>query len=241
LDAVEKPRIVVTLCGHDQHRCRAAREQYLSAIRGAGAEPVAVDPGDQTPERFEGLCLTGGGDIDPARYGEAMAGSTDIDPKRDELELDLARRALDRDVPVLGVCRGLQILNVLLGGTLEQHREGHSPKYPPTDTVVADDPAGAQAVRHAVKPVPGSRLAVACGTEPLVVNSSHHQVVTAARLAPGLRSIADVDGLVEALESPSHQWVVGVQWHPERTKQVDLAATRIFNAFVQAARRVPAR
>lgn len=233
------PRIAVTLCGHATRRCDVAREQYLDAIRRAGAEAIAVDPTSAAPEDFDGLCLSGGGDIDPARYDETNVASDDIDTARDAIELALLERALARDLPVLGICRGLQLLNVHFGGSLEQHHLGHSPKYPPAGAPVSDDPAGADAVRHLIAAEPGSRLAAACGDETFVVNSSHHQVVTPDRLAADLRATARVEDLVEALESPAHRWVVAVQWHPERTTQVATAATRIFDAFVAAARRTP--
>ncbi len=233
------PRIAVTLCGHATRRCVVAREQYLSAIRGAGAEPIEVDPSDVMPDDFDGLCLTGGGDIDPARYGEVKTASEDIDPARDAIEFALLERALARDIPVLGICRGFQIINIHFGGSLEQHHLGHSPKYPPAGATVSDDPAGADAVQHVLTAEAGSKLAQACGDEPFNVNSSHHQVVTPDRLASELRATARVGELVEALESPEHRWVVAVQWHPERTAQVAASATRIFEAFIAAARRTP--
>ena len=216
-----------------------AREQYLDAVRRAGAEPIAVFPNDVVPEEFDGLCLTGGGEIDPARYGEVNTKSEETDPARDALELAILERALARDVPVLGICRGFQLINVHLGGSLEQHHLGHAPKYPPAGAPVSDDPAGTDAIRHDISAEPGSKLASACGDETFVVNSSHHQVITADRLAAELRATARVGELVEALESPSHFWVVAVQWHPERTAQVAAAATRIFDAFITAASRTP--
>jgi putative glutamine amidotransferase len=234
-----KPRVALTLSGSASKRNAVAREQYLEAIRRAGAEPIAIFPNDPAPEEFDGLCLTGGGDIDPARFGEANIKSEDIDPARDALELALLERALERDIPVLGVCRGLQLINVRFGGSLEQHHLGHSPKYPPAGAPVADDPAGAEAVRHVVTAEPGSKLAAACGDEPFIVNSSHHQVVTSDRLASDLVATAHVGELIEALEAPAHRWVVAVQWHPERTAQVAAAATRIFEAFVAAVKRTP--
>lgn len=233
------PRIAVTLCGHAARRCVVAREQYLGAIRRTGAEPIAVDPADAPPEEFDGLCLTGGGDIDPARYGEVKTASEDIDEARDTIELALLERALARDIPVLGICRGFQLINVRFGGSLQQHHLGHSPKYPPEGAPVSDDPAAADAVRHVIAAEPGSKLAAACGDEPFTVNSSHHQVVTPDRLASELWATARVGELVEALESPSHRWVVAVQWHPERTAQVAAAATRIFEAFVAEVKRTP--
>ena len=233
------PRIAVTLCGHTARRCVVAREQYLDAIRRTGAEAIAVDPADALPEEFDGLCLTGGGDIDPARYGEVKTASEDIDDARDTIELALLERALARDIPVLGICRGFQLINVRFGGSLEQHHLGHSPKYPPEGAPVSDDPAGADAVRHVIVAEPGSKLAAACGEEAFTVNSSHHQVVTPDRLASELRATARVGELVEALESPAHRWVVAVQWHPERTAQVAAAATRIFEAFVAEVKRTP--
>ncbi len=233
------PRIAVTLCGHSAARCVVARDQYLDAIRRAGAEPIAVDPTEAVPDEFDGLCLTGGGDIDPERYGADNIASTDIDERRDDVELALLEHALARDIPVLGVCRGFQLINVRFGGSLEQHHLGHSPKYPPAGTPVSDDPAGADAVRHVVTAEPGSKLAAACGDEPFIVNSSHHQVVTSDRLASELLATARVGELVEALESPAHRWVVAVQWHPERSAQVAAVATRIFDAFIAAVKRTP--
>jgi putative glutamine amidotransferase len=233
------PRIAVTLCGHEAARCFVARDQYLEAIRRAGAEPIAVRPTDAVPDEFDGLCLSGGGDIHPDRYGADNIASTDIDEARDAIELALLERALERDIPVLGVCRGLQLINVRFGGSLEQHHLGHSPKYPPAGAPVADDPAGAEAVRHVVTAEPGSKLAAACGDEPFIVNSSHHQVVTSDRLASGLVATAHVGELIEGLEAPAHRWVVAVQWHPERTAQVAASATRIFEAFVAAVKRTP--
>lgn len=212
---------------------------YLASVARAGGEALVLEPQDVPPERFDALCLTGGGDVDPARYGAPNAGSTEIDLERDDLELRLAAKAIERDVPVLGICRGLQVLNVLFGGSLEQHREGHSPRHAPAGARVADDPKGADAVQHTVTPLAGTLLARACGEAPLLVNSSHHQVVTRSRLATSLRATAWVDDLVEALESARHRWVVGVQWHPERISQVDARATRIFEAFVAVAEGVP--
>jgi putative glutamine amidotransferase len=223
------PRIVATLCGHDREKCVRARAQYLAALRGAGCEVIALDPNDDVPEDFDGLCLTGGGDIEPSRYGELAAPETDdVDPARDELELRVLGTALSRDLPVLGICRGFQVINVAKGGKLVQHVEGHSRTL------------GALHSHEAV-PTSGSLLAGATSDRAHVVNSSHHQAVTDELLAPGLVPTVRIDGFVEALEDPTHRWVVAVQWHPERSAEVSAEATRIFRAFADAAARQPAR
>jgi len=223
------PTVVTTLCGHDREKCLRARAQYLAALGGAGFDVIALDPHDAAPADFDALCLTGGGDIEPSRYGEAAAPETDdLDPARDDLELRLLRAALDRDLPVLGICRGLQLINVANGGKLVQHVEGHSRSL------------GALTSHEAV-PAAGSLLADATSDRAHVVNSSHHQAVTEDVLAPGLVPTVRIDGFVEAFEDPGRRWVVAVQWHPERTAEVSAEATRIFRAFADAASRQPAR
>lgn len=216
-------KVVLTLArpGPTQVRRRAL---YLAALQRAGAEVQAVFPGETVPEDFDALCLSGGGDLDPRRYGETMAGSEPPDEERDELELRALEGALERRVPVLGICRGFQVLNVGLGGGLRQHVEGHRP------------PDGAGLLQHRLEVAPGSLLERACGRGPLVVNSWHHQAVHPRDLARGARATAIEGDLVEALEAPHLGWVVGVQWHPERSTEVDAPATRIFEAFVDAAR-----
>ncbi|MDE3112577.1 MAG: gamma-glutamyl-gamma-aminobutyrate hydrolase family protein [Chloroflexota bacterium] len=241
-DTADVTRIVLTLGRSESERNKRARALYVASIARPSVDLIEVTASDAPPGRFDALYLSGGEDVHPGRYHEDRdPHSTPIDKDRDELELELLARALERDVPVLGVCRGFQVLNVFLGGSLEQHRTGHSPKYPPDGVSVGDDPTKADAIRHDVHVESRSLLAQACG-ETLRVNSSHHQVVTPERLATkNVRATVTYDGIVEALESTEHRWVVGVQWHPERTKQVDAAARGIFDAFVHAAEGVPAR
>ena len=223
------PKVIATLCGHDREKCVRARAQYLAALEGAGFDVIALDPRDAVPADFDALCLTGGGDIEPSRYGEPVAPETDdLDPARDELELGLLRAALDRDLPVLGICRGFQLINVAMGGKLLQHVEGHSRSL------------GALTA-HEAAPAAGSRLADATSDRAHLVNSSHHQAVTEDILAPGLVPTVRIDRFVEAFEDPGRRWVVAVQWHPERTAEVSAEATRIFRAFADAASRQPAR
>ncbi len=222
------PRVALTASAARTSGSLAARERYVRALRGAGADVVMLEPGDAVPEDIAGVCFAGGGDIDPGRYGETDAEGRcgPIDAARDELELALARRALDADLPVLGICRGFQLLNVALGGSLVLHVDGHQ--------VSGDD-----VVEHVLEVRADTKLARATAAGRMRVNSRHHQAVTPDRLAPGLRPTVLHDGLVEAFESEAHRWVVGVQWHPERTSEVDEAAARIFDAFVAQTSRSP--
>lgn len=218
---MEKPRILLT-------RGRLPARAYADRLREAGAEPIEIGAGDAVPERIDGLCLSGGPDVDPERYGEGRRGAEEPDGPRDALELArLLPLAIRERIPVLAICRGLQVLNVHRGGTLMQDvGEAHRAK-------------GDEVILHRVSVDPSSRLAAACGTS-LVVNSRHHQVL--GRLGDGLRPTAWVDGWVESAELAGDTWVVGVQWHPERTQDgLDESAERIFQAFVREAERVPAR
>jgi putative glutamine amidotransferase len=186
-------------------------ERYWQRLREAGLEPLDLHRGSSRGDGFDALILTGGVDIDPARYGaERHEKVRRIDPERDEFELALLTRALARDIPVLAICRGHQLLNVCFGGALLQHIEG--------DAHRADYASeGYPSRSHEVDVVPGTRLAAALGSGRLLVNSRHHQAVTPATLAPGLQVAATTDdGLIEALESERHTWTVSVQWHPER-------------------------
>ncbi|MBI3522551.1 MAG: gamma-glutamyl-gamma-aminobutyrate hydrolase family protein [Chloroflexi bacterium] len=227
-----KPRIALTLPVQSSSGRVAARDRYVAALEAAGAEVVQLEPGADVGgadmEQIEALCLSGGEDVEPRFYGAVNTASEETDEKRDAYELSLLRHALDRDLPVLGICRGFQVLNVGFGGSLEQHREGHRPS----------DVKGV--VRHRITAAPGSLLAQAIGTEEQLVNSRHHQVVTDRELAPGLRPTARVGDLVEAFESTRHRFVLGVQWHPERVAEVDPQGQGVFAAFVAAAAaRVP--
>ena len=216
-------RVLLTLAAPSTRQVQR-RAHYLSALERAGAEVVPVFPGETPPEDCDALLLSGGGDIHPRHYGQEVAGADEIDEVRDELELAVTRRALERGIPVLGICRGFQVLNVARGGSLLQHLNGHRSQD------------GDPNIRHQVCAAPGSKLAEAIGSRPLRVNSWHHQAVTPDLLAPGLRATVVVDGVVEALEAPDGAWVVAVQWHPERAHEVDAPATRVFDAFVRAAR-----
>jgi putative glutamine amidotransferase len=182
---------------------------YLRAIEAAGGLPVVVAPDDPALaaallERLDGLCLAGGPDLDPLGYGVAdrheLLGETDRIVDAAELALALAADA--RHLPVLGICRGAQAMNVARGGTLHQHVDDHRQTHAATEPF------------HRVDVAPGSLLAGLTGGGALQVNSFHHQA--ADRLGAGLRVAATApDGTVEAIEDPAHPFFLGVQWHAE--------------------------
>jgi putative glutamine amidotransferase len=234
------PRIVVTLAVAERHSRPelAARRNdlYVEAVERHGASAVRLDTRLSAEEReralagMDGLLISGGVDIHPSRYGQAMAGTTEIEDDRDELESNAWQVAEARGVPVLGICRGLQAINVFSGGSLLQHVEGHQG---------AGWGLGAPAT-HPIRLVSGTRLASLLGpAEELDVNAYHHQGILASDLAPGLHAAAWADSsagpLVEGLEGPGDRFVVGVQCHPERTESTPEEFERLFAAFVAAA------
>jgi putative glutamine amidotransferase len=193
--------------GEPPHAEMALGMTYLKAIEAAGGMPVVLPPlGDAEAflDRLDGVVLSGGPDLDPGAYGAAdrHAELGPTEPDLDAFELALARAADERGVPILGICRGAQALNVARGGTLHQHVPAHRQTEPATATT------------HTVHVEEGSRLATLVGVRPLRVNSFHHQAVDV--LGHGLRAVARAaDGTVEAVEAPGPRLVLGVQWHAE--------------------------
>ena len=236
-DAV-KPRIAITRA---EEVAGERWEDYADRIREAGGEPVAIDLAewqpDGPPPEFDALVVTGGVDIDPAKYGEERSARViEVDPARDDFELTLLRDALERDVPVLGVCRGHQLFNVAYGGSLLQHIEEREPHR----SRRAADGVGIDSGWHDVEVARGRRLAEIVGERSVHVNSRHHQAVTPDRVAPGLEMAATApDGVVEALEDPSKRWAMSVQWHPERTEVAE-RFTALWADLVRAAREAKA-
>ncbi|MEU4241576.1 gamma-glutamyl-gamma-aminobutyrate hydrolase family protein [Actinoplanes sp. NPDC026619] len=206
---------------------------YVRAVHATGGRAVLITPDDpdiDVLESLDGIVFSGGGDVDPALYGAERHPATDTDAARDASELILMRAALDRDLPTLGVCRGMQVMAVAGGGTLHQHLPdliGHDRHRAAagTDPLAADASAYG---RHDVVVEPGSRAGELLGRH-LVVNSFHHQAVDDPGKFSAVGWCPD-DRVVEIIESPNHTFALGVQWHPERT-----ADLRVFAALADAA------
>ncbi len=226
-----KPPIIgVTRCGR--------LDDYVTAVEKSGGTARVLEVSESPRAlvaELDGVLLTGGADVDPAFYGEPRHPEVyDAEPGRDEFEIDLARRAMDADLPMLAICRGTQVLNVAAGGTLVQD----IPSTLTTELSHSID-VPKDCVAHDVRIVPGSRLHEALGGAvdaacACRVNSRHHQSV--ARLGNSLLATAMApDGVIEAIESPQARFCLGVQWHPEnfwRTGEF----RPLFDAFVGAAR-----
>lgn len=211
---------------------------YVRALLGAGAVPLILSPllGDDAAVRaldgLDGVLLSGGEDVDPALYGDRAAAELWAPSReRDRFELTLLKEARRRGLPVLGVCRGIQLINVALGGTLYQDLPSQRPG--PIEHL----PTGRRGVRtHRIRLEPDTRAADALGASELTVNSIHHQAVR--DLAPGLRATAwSEDGLIEAVEGADAQpWLLAVQWHPEELCAEEAAPDHgLFRALVDAA------
>jgi putative glutamine amidotransferase len=203
---------------------------YVDAVRQACAVPIVLPPGEAEPARLldalSALIVSGGGDINPSAYGGRHHETVySVCEERDAFEFALTRAALaDTRVPLLCICRGLQVLNVVCGGTLHVHLPEHygervAHRLPPRDTSM-----------HPVRIDPDSRLARILGSTEAEVRSWHHQAIDA--LGDGLRPVAWAeDGVIEAVEHVEHPWCIGVQWHPEMQLD-DAAQQRIFRALV---------
>ncbi|MGV9356337.1 gamma-glutamyl-gamma-aminobutyrate hydrolase family protein [Streptomyces misionensis] len=218
-----------------RHAAEVNARALVEAVWRAGGEPVTLHPhapgGTADPAevavrlaRFDGLLLPGGGDLAPHRYGAAHTHDTvyDVDDEQDAFDLELARQALATGLPLLAVCRGLQVVNTVLGGTLHQDMGGPDRDH--------------RHLRHPVALAPGSAVARITGTDKAEASCYHHQRLD--RLGEGLTVTARAaDGTVEAIELPSHGGLLlAVQWHPEDTAHEDPAQQRLFDALVERAR-----
>ena len=211
------------------------QSKYTASLHRAGAKALWIDPSnlDQTINeilRCDGLLLPGGEDVNPAYYGQmATERCGKITPSRDYAELKILEAFLATDKPILGICRGEQLLNVYFGGTLHQDI-GH------IATCCHSDFRRKNWGNHTVTLTPGTKLAQILGAETVTVNSLHHQAVDKA--APSLITAAtSEDGIVEAVEHPEHPFCIGVQWHPEHMAPFSRRQRRIFDAFVKACKK----
>lgn len=227
------PLIGLTTYGRGENNRYGLPAEYVDAVRRAGGIPVLMPSGGQAVnawlESLDGLVLSGGGDIDPERYGGVQhAMLYNVDHERDAFEFSVVDQALARHAPLLCICRGMQVLNVHLGGSLHEHLpdaygETVSHRAPPREPTP-----------HALRVVAGTRLASLLGIEELQASSWHHQAVKS--LGRGLVPAAHApDGVIEALELPEYpSWLLAVQWHPELTAASDALQQRLFDAFITA-------
>lgn len=203
-------------------------EAYLNAVRGSGGIPSVLAPNlddeyiREVCETSDGFLFCGGDDLDPKYYGEKIDGSQNICSRRDEFEEKLFAAAYKTGKPILGICRGMQVINVFMGGSLYQHIDGHRQSE-------------ARDVRtHGVTLSRGGMLADIIGECEIRVNSFHHQLVK--RLAEGLSvdGVSEVEGYIEAFHDPNHPFLLGVQWHPEGYFKHCETSSKIFKAFIEA-------
>ena len=211
-----------------------ASRHYVQAVERAGGAPVIlpvtdVQDVDDVLRIADGVVLTGGGDIQPSLYGAAPHDSTrGVNTERDAFEVELLRQTVAADIPILAICRGMQLMNVALGGDLVQDVFAATGQF-------HDEDQRAHELVHRVKIEPGSRLADTLGVVELSVNSVHHQGI--GRVADGLRSVAWADdGSVEGVELPDAPFALGVQWHPEMLEDQP-EQQGLFRALLDHARR----
>jgi putative glutamine amidotransferase len=206
---------------------------YVESLRRAGAVPVVIPPQPENArelvESLDGILLAGGDDCDPAAYGEEKHPTVEpMDVRRQESDLTLAKVARERGIPTLGICLGVQMMNVAAGGTLIQDIDSQ------LDTEIEHVSEPEDRARHDVLIEHDTRLASILGGNEINVNSSHHQAIN--KIGEGLNVTAHApDGIVEGLEDPRHPFYIGVQWHPEDMPREE-SASKIFRAFVEAAR-----
>jgi putative glutamine amidotransferase len=206
---------------------------FVEPIRRAGAlallpapDPALVANPDELLDHLDGLMLAGGADLDPASYGQRPHPLTlDPDPERDAFEIALVRRALERDLPLLGICRGMQVLNVACGGTLHQHLPellGHEHHR--------RVPGSFDGADHDVRLAPGSLAARAAGEQLHATKSHHHQGIDSVGDGLQVTGWSLIDELPEAIEAPANRFALGVQWHPEADERSRLIAALVAEA-----------
>lgn len=217
----------------------AGARTYVRAVAGGGGVPLVIPPYlEEAPlqailHTIDGLVLSGGGDIHPAEFGEEDSGLLwRVDERRDRAELPLAEWALVEELPLLAICRGIQVLNVAAGGTLIQDISTQVP-----DALSHSSVAGrpVPSIAHTVEVSPDSRLARLVGAGELGVNSAHHQAVKDVGRELVVTARAP-DGIIEGLEAPDHPFCIGVQWHPEVMVESHPVMGRLFQGLAETAR-----
>ena len=225
--------IGITTYGRNKANHYTIPSEYVDSVRRSGATAMLLPPGERDISRWleivDAIILIGGGDLDPAHYGEPAHETVYmIDEERDLGELELARKILDSGLPTLGICRGAQVINVALGGTLHVHLpdvvgEEVLHRLPPREPGP-----------HPIRVSESSRLAEILGETEFDAESWHHQAIK--DVAPSLRVVAHApDGVIEAFEKHDHPWLYAVQWHPELSAATDPIQQRLFDALTQAA------
>jgi putative glutamine amidotransferase len=235
---VRRPRVGVTLAVDTHVAGRyALREGYVRSVTQAGGLALALCPGppEDVPEVLEpidALLLTGGGDIDPALYGGATHPLlADVARERDLFEIALCHEALRRALPILAICRGAQVLNVALGGTLVQDIPSQI-----GERVLHDRPVERWERSHDITILAESRLARILGGQAFSVNSFHHQAVKDLGRGLAVSALCPEDGVIEGIEAPEERFVLGVQWHPEAFWSHSEDFRGLFSSLVQEAR-----
>ena len=234
MEPLKQPLIGLTAYGRNADNRFTLPAEYVDAVRRAGGVPVLIPPGETNwktlVEALDALILTGGGDIDPDHYrGRRHETNYGIDRERDTLELELGRWVMTSGLPTLGICRGAQILNVVRGGQLIEHipdevGESVLHRAPPREPTA-----------HGIRLKAGSQLARIFGQEEFEAASWHHQALRG--VAQGFEAVGHApDGTIEAIEMPSHPWLLAVQWHPELTAASDPLQQKLFDALVARAR-----
>ena len=242
-----RPLIATTTTSYEDPGYRTPQvmlgSPYVAALERMGGTPVLVTPAhdDESIHRLidlaDGLVLTGGEDVDPACYGQEPDPELGaVNRARDRMEMVVLERAMERGIPVLAICRGVQLLNVALGGTLFQDLPSQR-----AEGIIHEQDAPINERWHAARVAEGSQLARIFGATDLFINSFHHQGINvlADRLTP---TVWAEDGLIEGVEGRDHPWMIGVQWHPERGEAERRGDrrnphNRLFFAFLDAARR----
>lgn len=225
----------------ERQPCWIMGRSYIEELRKVGAVPWVIPLIPQDTDtlheifaRLDGVFITGGVDVDPSRYGEPktpLCGTTD--PDRDTVEIALLQHALGRNLPVLAVCRGIQILNVACGGTLYQDVSAQVPAALKHDFFPTPEQPSRKYLAHDVTVKAGSRLGRILGDAVVPVNSMHHQAIK--DLAPRLAATAYApDGIIEAVEGTGDQYLVAVQWHPEELTESQPGMGRLFTTFAEA-------